>query len=233
MINGIINKNKSAFICYLELFWYDSYNNSGISKIISPPFSTAVPRKNYFITSVSHDHCFSPGSLCPFHHVMWKKWSPVTVWLLSPYAHTHKGRGWNTEPMNCTQSALKSSILNPNVKPFSCVQADEEKWVGMMWFFHKHTATFHKTKGRKLDERKSPSFQYFASEEWLLKWKKAMSSDESLLNISANKSNCELAFIKENEYWHKLFKVLLKISKMIFIELRLWKNSKHNRTQNL
>lgn len=60
-----------------------------------------------------------------------------------------------------------------------------------------------------------------ASEKWLLKREKATGSDESLLNISVNKSNCELAFIKENEYWHKLFEVLLKMSKMIFIELRL------------
>lgn len=228
MINGITNQNKTIFICYLELFWYNSYNNSGVSKIIFSPFSTAVHRRNYFVTSVSRNlyHCFSPGSLCPFHHVMWKKWSPVTVWLLSPYTHTRKGRGWNTEPINSTQSALKSSVLNPNIKPFSCVQEDEEKCMGTSHFPPKK-------KGWKLDERKSPSFQYFALEKWLLKWEKAMGSDESLLHISANRPNCELAFIKENEYRQKLFKVLLKTSKMIFSELSLWKNRKHNRTQNL
>lgn len=63
--------------------------------------------------------------------------------------------------------------------------------------------------------------------------KKTMGLDESLLNMSANKSNGESAFTKENEYWHKLFKVLLEMSKIIVIELSLRKNSKPNRIQNL
>lgn len=65
----------------------------------------------------------------------------------------------------------------------------------------------------------------------MLKRERATGSDESSLNISPNKSNCEMAFIKENI--DKLFKVLLKMSKIIFIELSLRKNGKQNRTQNL
>jgi len=41
--------------------------------------------------------------------------------------------------------------------------------------------------------------QYFAWEEWLLEREKEKYLNESLLKVSANKSNGELVFIKENE----------------------------------